>query len=141
MRLATRPLAEHNSPRKRRRKSSSHGYPGVRGGQGRGRNKFQGCLPGKVGTTVLFDKPEEAAAALELLKEEKRAAEQKVPIGELTRLLQPKQQALPALPALAAPRVIMMPRVSIGRAMWPLPVGSNPNLHGCEVVVAQPLRA
>ena len=139
MRLATRPLAEHNSPRKRRRKST-HGYPGVRGGQGRGRNKFQGCLPGKVGTTDLFDKPEEAAAALELLKQEKRAAEQKVPVGELTRLLQPALSALPTLPALAAPWQIM-PCVRIGRAMWPLPVGSNPNAHGCEVVVAQPLRA
>ena len=94
-----------------------------------------------MGTTDLFDKPEEAAAALELLKQEKRAAEQKVPVGELTRLLQPALSALPTLPALAAPRQIIMPRVSIGRAMWPLPVGSNPNAHGCEVVVAQPLRA
>ena len=140
MRLATRPLSVHNSPRKRRRKSS-HGYPGVRAGQGRGRDKYQGCLPGKKGTTGLFDTPEEAAAALELLKQEKRAAEQKAPVGELTRLLQPALSALPTLPALAAPRQIIMPRVSIGRAMWPLPVGSNPNAHGCEVVVAQPLRA
>ena len=76
-----------------------------------------------------------------MLKQEKRAAEQKVPVGELTRLLQPALPAMSALPALAAPRQIFMPCVSIGRAMWPLPVGSNPNAHGCEVVVAQPLRA
>ena len=140
MRLATLPLAAHNSPRKRRRKST-HGIPGVRAGQGRGHNKFQGCLPNKVGTTGLFDTPEEANAALELLKMEKRAAEQKLPVGELTRLLQPTQQALPALPTLAAPWAWHMPCVRIGRGMWPLPVGSNPNAHGCEVVVAQPLRA
>ena len=138
MRLATLPLAAHNSPRKRRRKST-HGIPGVRAGQGRGHNKFQGCLPNKVGTTGLFDTPEEANAALELLKMEKRAAEQKLPVGELTRLLQPAQ--LPALPTLPAAPWQIMPCVSIGRAMWPLPVGSNPNAHGCEVVVARPLRA
>ena len=41
---------------------------------------------------------------------------------------------LPVMPSL-------MPRVGIGRSMWPLPIGSNPNSHGCEVAVAQLLPA
>ena len=76
--LATQSPATLNEPRKRRRKSS-HGFPGVRGGQGRGRDQFQGCLPYKEKVTDLCDTPEEAYAALQILEKEKREAEQKVP--------------------------------------------------------------
>ena len=91
--------------------------------------------------TDLCDTPEEAYAALQILEQEKREAEQKVPDYGLG--LQP-------LPAAASSFAFgtsdaccwqQMPRVGIGRSMWPLPVGSNPNSHGCEVVVAQLLRA
>ena len=138
--LATQSPATLNEPRKRRRKSS-HGFPGVRGGQGRGRDQFQGCLPYKEKVTDLCDTPEEAYAALQILEKEKREAEQKVP--DYGWGLQP-------LPAAASSFAFgtsdaccwqQMPLVGIGRSMWPLPVGSNPNSHGCEVVVAQLLRA
>ena len=138
--LATQSPATLNEPRKRRRKSS-HGFPGVRGGQGRGRDQFQGCLPYKEKVTDLCDTPEEAYAALQILEKEKREAEQKVP--DYGWGLQP----LPAAASSFAFDVSdacswqQMPRVGIGRSMWPLPVGSNPNSHGCEVVVAQLLRA
>ena len=75
--LATQSPATLNEPRKRRRKSA-HGFPGVRDGQGRGRDQFQGCLPYKEKTTDLYDTPEKAAAALRQLEQEKREAEQKL---------------------------------------------------------------
>ena len=51
-----------------RTRKSSHGFSGVRSGQGPKRDKFQGCLPYKKECTELCDTPEEAAAALRLLK-------------------------------------------------------------------------
>ena len=146
LRLAATSPAKANEPRKRRRKSS-HGFPGVRGGQGRGRDQYQGCLPGKEKCTDLFDTPEEAAAALRQLEQEKCEAKLKLPDYSLVQQQQPTaggshfpvgyMSPLPILPRMPLP----MPRVSIGRSMWPLPVGSNPNSHGCEVVVAQLLPA
>ena len=144
---ATSP-SKANEPRKRRRKSA-HGFPGVRSGQGRGRDKFQGCLPGKEKTTDLFDTPEEAAAALRQLEQQQREAKAKLPDFAFTQV-QPAAaggRRIPVgyvspLPTLQLARMpLPMPRVSIGRSMWPLPVGSNPNSHGCEVVVAQLLPA
>ena len=70
MMLAATSPGKVNEPRKRRRKSS-HGFPGVRGGQGRSRNQYQGCMPGKEKCTELFDTPEEAAAALRQLEQDK----------------------------------------------------------------------
>ena len=145
LRLQATSPAKANEPRMRKRKSL-HGFPGVRGGQGRGRDKYQACLPGKVKTGDLFDTPEEAAADYLRLEQEKREAKPKLPDFSRT---QPQPAAggrclpvgyvspLPILPRMPLP----MPRVGIGRSMWPLPVGSNPNSYGCEVVVAQPLRA
>ena len=142
--LATQSPGKVNEPRKRQRKSS-HGFPGVRAGQGRGRDKFQACLPGKEKTGDLFDTPEEAAADYLRLVQEKRESAQKLP--DYSRTLQPATggRRLPVgyvspLPTLAR-MPLPMPRVGIGRSMWPLPVGSNPNSHGCEVVVAQQLPA
>ena len=138
--LAAQSPATTNEPRKRRRKSA-HGFPGVRAGQGRGRDQYQGCLPYKEKTTDLFDTPEEAAAALRLLEQETREAEQKVP--DYSWGLQPQPAAASSF-AFGTSDVCcwqQMPRVGIGRSMWPLPVGSNPNSHGCEVVVAQLLPA
>ena len=60
--LAATSPSKANEPRQRQRKSS-HGFPGVRGGPGRGRDKYQGCLAGKEKTTDLFDTPEEAEQA------------------------------------------------------------------------------
>ena len=143
--LTARSPGKLNEPRKRKRKSS-HGFPGVRGGQGRGRDKYQACLPGKEKLGDLFDTPEEAAADFLRLEQEKRETKPKLPDFSRT---QPQPAAggrrlptgylspLPTLPQWQPP----MPRVGIGRSMWPLPVGSNPNSYGCEVVVAQPLRA
>ena len=146
LRLAATSPSKVNERHKRRR-TSSHGFPGIRGGQGRGRDKYQGCLPGKVKTTGLFDTPEEAAAALRQLEQEQREAKPKLPDYSTTQL-QPAHAGgrcmalgmiaqvspLPVMPSL-------MPCVGIGRSMWPLPVGSNPNSHRCEVVVAQLLPA
>ena len=138
--LATQSPGEINEPRKRQRKSS-HGFPGVRAGQGRGRDKYQACLPYKEETGDLFDTPEEAAADyLRLLKKREAKREAKVMLPDFSRTqLQPASYVSP-LPTLAR-MPMAMPRVGIGRSMWPLPVGSNPNAHGCEVVVAQPLPA
>ena len=83
--LAATSPGKVNEPRKRRRKSS-HGFPGVRGGQGRGRNQYQGCLPGKEKCTDLFDTPEEAAAALRQLEQEKCEAKLKLPDYSRTQL-------------------------------------------------------
>ena len=143
--LATTSPSKLNEPRTRKRKST-HGFPGVRAGQGRSRDKFQACLPGKEKTGDLFDTPEEAAADLLRLEKEKRESTQMVPDYSRTQL-QPAAvgRHLPVgyvspLPTLAR-MPLPMPQVGIGRSMWPLPVGSNPNSHGCEVVVAQPLPA
>ena len=92
-------------------------------------------------------RPEEAAAALRQLEQEKREAELKLPDYSKTQLQQPAARAgrtTLGVVAHASPLPVMplqMPCVSIGRSMWPLPVGSNPNSHGCEVVVAKPLPA
>jgi hypothetical protein len=43
-------------------------YKGVRGKQGRARDRFQGYTPKKTHFTELFDKPHEAAVALATLK-------------------------------------------------------------------------
>ena len=146
LRLAATSPGKVNEPRKRRRKSE-HGFPGVRGGQGRSRKQYQGCLPGKVKTTDLFDTPEEAAAALRQLEQEQLEAKPKLPDFSTTQLqtahaggrclalgMLAHTSPLPVMPSL-------MPRVGIGRSMWPLPIGSNPNSHGCEVAVAQLLPA
>ena len=145
MLLAATSPSKANEPRTRKRKSA-HGFPGVRGGQGRKRDKYQGCLPGKEKTTDLFDTPEEAAAALRQLEQEKREAKAKLPDFSGTQLQpaaggrrMPVGYVSPLPTLLRMPQ--QMPRVSIGRSMWPLPVGSNPNSHGCEVVVAQALPA
>ena len=45
-------------------------YLGVRGGQGRKKNKFQGVTPKKKHRTGLFDTPKEAALAFAQLKED-----------------------------------------------------------------------
>ena len=70
LRLAATSPGKANEPRKHQRKSS-HGFRGVRGGRGRSRDKFQGCLPGKEKTTELCNTPEEASAALRLLKQKR----------------------------------------------------------------------
>ena len=145
LRLSATSPAKVNE-RKRKRKSS-HGFPGVRGGQGRGRDKYQACLPGKEKMGGLFDTPEEAAADYSRLEQEKREAKSKLPDFSRTQL-QPAGgrraaadaayiSPLPTLPRMGMP--LPMPRVSIGRSMWPLPVGGNPNAYGCAVVVALPL--
>ena len=94
LRLASTSPAKVNEPRTRKRKSS-HGFPGVRGGQGRSRNKYQACLPGpgvpgkeKMGD--LFDTPEEAAADYLRLEQENRKAKPQLPDYSLgTVQLQP----------------------------------------------------
>ena len=150
LRLQATSPAKANEPRMRKRKSL-HGFPGVRGGQGRGRDKYQACLPGKVKTGDLFDTPEEAAADYLRLEQEKREAKPKLP--DFSRMqLQPAGgrrtavdaayiSPLPTLPRMGMPLTRPMPCVSIGRSMWPLPVGGNPNSYGSEVVVAQLLPA
>jgi hypothetical protein len=45
-----------------------NGYRGVRGGQGRGKDKFQGVTPKKKHRTKLFDTAQEAAIALAQLQ-------------------------------------------------------------------------
>jgi len=146
LRLAATSPGKANEPRKRKRKSA-HGFAGIRGGQGRGRDKFQGCMPGKVKMTDLFDTPEEAAAALRQLEQQKREVKPKLPDFSTTQLQRAhaggRCMALGML-AHASPLPVMpslMPCVGIGRSMWPLPVGGNPNSHRCEVVVAQLLPA
>ena len=103
-------------------------------------------MPGKEKTTDLFDTPEEAARALRRLEQQKREAKARLPDFSRTQVLPAAGSRrlpisylspLPTLPRMPPP----MPCVSIGRSMWPLPVGSNPNSHGCEVVVAQALPA
>ena len=47
-----------------------NGYLGVRGKQGRGKDKFQGVTPKKQHRTALFDSPLEAAIAFAQLKED-----------------------------------------------------------------------
>jgi len=139
--LATQSPGKVNEPPQRKRKSS-HGFFGVRAGQGRGRDKYQACLPYKEMTGDLFDTPEEAAEDYLRLVQEKLKAkrEAKVTLPDFSRTqLQPAGYVSP-LPTLAR-MPLPMPLVGIGRSMWPLPVGSNPNSHGCEVVVAQPLPA
>ena len=47
-----------------------HGYLGVRGGQGRKKDKFQGTTPRKRHRTGHFDTPLEAAIAFAQMKED-----------------------------------------------------------------------
>ena len=47
-----------------------HGYAGVRGGQGKKKDKFQGTTPRKQHRTGLFDSPLEAAIAFAQLRED-----------------------------------------------------------------------
>ena len=47
----------------RLRRGGKHGYQGVRGGQGRAKNKYQGITPRKTHRTALFDTPRAAAVA------------------------------------------------------------------------------
>ena len=44
-------------------RGGKHGFRHVRGGQGRGKNKYQGVSPKKKHRTKLFETPEEAARA------------------------------------------------------------------------------
>ena len=50
--------------------SGTNGYTRVRGGQGRGRDKFQGYTVGKARVTSLYDTAHEAAVALAALEKE-----------------------------------------------------------------------
>ena len=136
--LAATSRSALNEPRKRKRKST-HGFPGVRGGQGRGRDKYQACLPGKEKRGPLFDTPEEAAEDyLRLEREKERESMMKLPDYAAAGGRSVAGGAfISPLPTLRRVLPMAMPCVSIGRSMWPLPVGSNPNSHGCEVVVAQ----
>ena len=90
----------------------------------------------------LFDTPEEAAADYLRLEQENRKAKPQLPDYSLgTVQLQPAHR--PAAGGDGAALASIMPScsgcriVGIGRSMWPLPVGGNPNSYGCEVVVAQ----
>ena len=128
-----------------RKRRSSHGFPGVRGGQGRNRDKFQGCLPNKEATTDLYDTPEEAAAALRLLQQRRLSAPAPA-LPDFEKFSIPQHSSVcsswPEMDALREnflPATRSLPIVYIGRSMWPLPVGGNPNAYGCEVVVAQSL--
>ena len=71
-----------------------NGYRGVRGKQGRAKNKFQGMTPKKTHFTKFYDTAQEAAIALAQLQEDK----------ELGMLGQQQKQppAKPATPATAA---------------------------------------
>ena len=133
--------AEAAQPQRKRK--SSHGFPGVRGGQGPKRDKFQGCLPYKKECTELCDTPEEAAAALRLLKTKHLNTPQPA-LPDFRQFSLPQQPSasdsspeMDELRAYFVPATRSLPTVAIGRSMWPLPVGSNPNTHGCEVAVAQ----
>ena len=141
LRLAATSPAKVNEPRTRKRKSS-HGFPGVRGGQGRCRTQYQACLPGKEKMGDLFDTPEEAAADYLRLEQEKRKAMPLLPDYSVGTMQPAHRQAAGGD---GAELVSIMPSgcriVGIGRSMWPLPVGGNPNSYGCEVVVAQLLGA
>ena len=133
--------AEAAQPQRKRR--SAHGFPGVRGGQGPKRDQYQGCLPYKEQCTELCDTPQEAAAALRLLKQ-KRLNTSQPALPDFQQFSLPQQPSAgdswPEMDKLRedfVPATSSLPTVAIGRSMWPLPVGSNPNTHGCEVVVAQ----
>ena len=52
-----------------------HGFKGVRGGQGRKKDKFQGTTPKKRHRTGHFDTPHEAAAALAELRKKLAAGD------------------------------------------------------------------
>ena len=126
-----------------RTRKSSHGFSGVRSGQGPKRDKFQGCLPYKKECTELYDTPEEAYAALQLLKKKHMSTPQTA-LPDFQHFSLPQQPSAcerwPEMDELRdhfLPATHSLPTVSIGRSMWPLPVGSNPNTHGCEVVLAQ----
>ena len=47
----------------RLKRGGKHGYHGVRGGQGRAKNKYQGVTPRKTHRTALYDSPRAAAIA------------------------------------------------------------------------------
>ena len=133
--------AEAAQPQRQRR--SAHGFPGVRGGQGAKRDQFQGCLPYKEQCTELCNTPEEAAAALRLLQQ-KRLSTPQTRVPDFKKISLPQQpsacESWPEMDELREhflPAAPSLPTVGIGRSMWPLPVGSNPNSYGCEVVVAQ----
>ena len=93
--------------------------------------------------TELCDTPQEAAAALRLLKQ-KRLNTPQPALPDFKQFSLPQQpSACDSWPEMDEmrehflPATRSLPTVGIGRSMWPLPVGSNPNSHGCEVVVAQ----
>ena len=54
----------------RLRLGGKHGYERVRGGQGPGKNQYQGYAKGKEHTTKLYDSAQEAAVALATLDAE-----------------------------------------------------------------------
>ena len=93
-----------------------NGYAGVRGKQGRKKNKFQGTTPKKKHRTGLFDSPLEASIALAQLREDlelgmvkepapkkaklaaSNAASKKAEVGVyLGRLLQPPRPVVPTV--------------------------------------------
>ena len=143
--LAVRSPSKQNAEaaQPQRKRKSSHGFPGVRGGQGPKRDKFQGCLPYKKECTELCDTPEEAAAALRRLQQKHLNTPQPA-LPDFQQFSLPQQPSasdsspeMDELRAYFVPATRSLPTVAIGRSMWPLPVGSNPNTHGCEVAVAQ----
>ena len=143
--LAVRSPSKQNAEaaQPQRKRKSSHGFPGVRGGQGPKRDKFQGCLPYKKECTELCDTPEEAAAALRRLQQKRLGtpASALPDFGSISMPQQPSEcDCWPEMDEMREhfqPATRSLPTVGIGSSMWPLPVGSNPNSHGCEVVVAQ----
>ena len=143
--LAVRSPSKQNAEaaQPQRKRKSSHGIPGVRGGQGPKRDKFQGCLPYKKECTELCDTPQEAYAALQLLLQ-KRLGTPVSALPDFGNISMPQQPSAcdcwPEMDELRdhfVPATRSLPTVGIGRSMWPLPVGSNPNSYGCEVAVAQ----
>ena len=116
-----------------------NGYVGVRGRQGRKKNKFQGVTPKKKHRTKLHDKPRDAAIALAQLREDLElntlelfaldgykpqpmaAAPKKIDYGVyLGHLLQQPQPAVPSVPTV--PAVLLLPHQAGDAAARGVPV-------------------
>ena len=102
-----------------------NGYIGVRGKQGRRKDKYQGVTPKKVNRTQLFDTAREAAIAFAQLREDLEL-----------RMLEPPPKKKPATPATTAAPKRFEVGVYIGNIFNPLPPGV-PTVWACALLSPQ----
>ncbi len=102
-----------------------NGYIGVRGKQGRRKDKYQGVTPKKVNRTQLFDTAREAAIAFAQLREDLEL-----------RMLEPPPKKKPATPATTAAPKRFEVGVYIGNICKPLPP-AVPTVWACALLSSQ----